>query len=80
MHFVKAEPHERKKGFKRTKLLALIEEFRDSGLDLARLEDWNYTSAKVGANAVNAAAKHFKIGCVHAFTRNGNIYLERTDV
>lgn len=80
MYFVKAEPNERKRGFKRTKLLALIEDFKNSGLDLARVEDWEYVSAGVGANAIRVAIKHFKIGCVHVFTRNGNIYLERTDV
>lgn len=80
MYFVKAEPHERKKGFKRTKLLALIEDFKNSDLDLARVEDWEYVSAKVGANAINAAIRNFKIGGVRAFTRKENIYLERTDV
>lgn len=79
MYFVKADPSETKKTFKRTKLLALIEDFKSSDLDLARLEDWNYASAQTGANTINVAAKHFNIGGVHAFTRGGNIYLERTD-
>lgn len=79
MYFVEADPNEIKKGFKRTKLLAMIEEFKNSELPLARLEDWDYVSARTCASAINAAAKRFKIGGVHAFTRKGNIYLERTD-
>ena len=79
MYFVKAEP-QKFSSYNRTKILELIENFKDSGLECAKLMDWHYVSAKSGANTITQSIKHYKIAGVHAYNRKGEIYLVRTDV
>lgn len=79
MKFVAVNEKEIGKFYKRTKILELVENFKASGIKVARVEDWNYVSAKVGVNSINVSIKHFKISGVHAFVRDGEIYLVRTD-
>lgn len=60
---------------KRNSLFNLIEDFSNSGLKCAILEDWKYVSANVGARAINSAAVTYKRKHIKARIRNGNIYL-----
>ena len=66
--------------FKQTKLLRFLNEFIDSGMQCARVDDHSYTSAGSGAGAFNNSAKRFGLsGGVKAISRNGEIYLIRKD-
>lgn len=79
MYFVETTP-QKVVQYKRTKVLELIENFKDSGLQYAKLMDWHYVTAKSGANTIVQSIKHYKIAGVHAYARKGEIYLVRTDV
>lgn len=65
---------------KRTKLLAVLEEFDRSGLDCVKVEDHDYGNAKSGVNAFNVAAKRFGMMHIHAIQRKGMIFLIREDI
>ena len=79
MHFVKTDL-KRKDGFyKRTKVLATLEDFKESGIEVAKLVDWSYVSAKTGANTLNQSIKHYRIAGIRAFQKNGEIFLVRID-
>lgn len=75
MRFVKCEMSELGITYKRTKNLAILDEFKKSGLECARLEEWTYKDACRGAGSLNKAIKHFKFAGIRAFSRNGQIYL-----
>ncbi len=79
MRFVAVNEKEIGKFYKRTKILELVENFKESGIKVAKVEDWNYVTAKVGVNSINNSIKYYKIRGVHSFLRNGEIYLVRTD-
>lgn len=69
------EVKETPKGFRSTKILKLIEDFRDSGIAVARLEDWNYATPASGAGTINRAAERFGMSYIKARSMNGEIYL-----
>lgn len=75
MKFVKCDMSEIGITYKRTKNLTILDEFRKSGLECARLEEWDYKDACCGAGSLNKAIKHFKMPGIRAFSRNGQIYL-----
>lgn len=79
MHFVKTNLKRKDSFYKRTKVLAVIEDFKNSDIEVAKLVDWKYASAKTGANTLNQSIKHYKIAGVRAFQKNGEIYLVRID-
>lgn len=79
MYFVKTDLKKKDGFYKRTKVLAILEDFKDSDIEVAKLTDWNYASAKTGANTFNQSIKHYKIAGVRAFARNNEIYLVRID-
>lgn len=68
------------KFYKRTKLFALLEGFRDSGFAVARLQDWDYVNAASGSNALKKAIKHFKFYGISVRVYNGEIYLINENV
>lgn len=75
MRFVKCEMSELGITYKKTKNLAILDEFKKSGLECARLEEWDYSTASCGAGSLNKTIKHFKFAGIRAFSRNGQIYL-----
>lgn len=75
MKFVKCDRAEIGISYKKTKNLAILDEFKKSGLECARLEEWDYKNACCGAGSLNKTIKHFKFAGVRAYSRNGNIYL-----
>lgn len=69
------EVKETPKGFRSTKILKLLEDFRDSGIAVARLEDWDYVTAGSGTGTINRAAERFGMSFIKARSHNGEIYL-----
>lgn len=63
-----------------TKINKLLDDFIASGIKVAKLEDWEYSTASGGAGNINRSAKTFGINTVKAITRNGEIFLVRQDV
>lgn len=81
MRFVEVSKKDLIGTYKKTKNLEILDAFKSSGLEYARLEEWNYTSATSGACSLNKAIKTFKMSGIRAFSRNGQIYLvkEKTE-
>lgn len=75
MRFVKCDLSEIGITYKKTKNLTILDEFRKSGLECARLEEWDYKNASCVAGSLNKTIKHFKFAGMKAFSRNGQIYL-----
>lgn len=67
--------HEEVKGYKKTKLLELLEEFERMDATAVRVDGANYNKASTGATTIRAAAKRFGKLNIDAVSRNGNIYL-----
>lgn len=76
MYFTKYEG----KFYKKTKLNKLLEEFEQSGLKIAKLEDCHYSTAAGGAGNINRAAKNFGYLHIKAHSRKGEIFLCREDI
>ena len=69
------EEYDYKKIKRRANLFKLITDFQKSGFKCAKLEDLQYVSAAVGARALNAACKHYKIKHIKAVIKKGDIFL-----
>lgn len=76
MYFSKYEA----KFYRKTKLNKLLEQFEQSGMEIAKLEDWNYSTAVGGAGNINRAAKIFGYLHIKARARNGEIFLCREEI
>lgn len=63
------------KFYRKTKLLTLLEEFRNSGIHIAKLHDWHYVNANVGRNTIKKAARHFGFYGIDVCVNDGEIYL-----
>lgn len=64
-----------KKLKRRSNLYKLLEDFRNSGIKCAILENWNYVNAAVGARSINSACANYKHPYIKAVTKDGQIYL-----
>lgn len=80
MYFVEADISEAKMRYKRTKVLDILERFKESGFECSRIVDHNYTNAKSGVNAFRKAIRRFGINGVEVCIRDNEIYLVRVDV
>lgn len=80
MYLVMADVSEAKMRYKRTKVLEILEQFKESGFECARVVDHNYAEAKSGVNAFRKAIHRFGINGVEVCIRNGEIYLVRVDM
>lgn len=79
MYFVEADI--KKVGnYKRTKIFALLEDFKNSGMKCARVEGWSYASPKTGANSINDSIKRYKFYGIKACAKHGEIYLVNENV
>lgn len=61
--------------YKRTKLYDILLSFVNAHIKCARVEDWRYTDAMVGARVINTSIKRFKFAGIRAISRKGEIYL-----
>ena len=83
MKFVKCENVNWKQNlYKKTKLLKLLEEFLESGYDVALLEyeDGEYASACSVASSFKNSIKRFHIVGVDCIVRDKKAYLVRTSL
>ncbi len=64
-----------KKLKKYNKLFNLITDFQKSELKCAKLENWNYACAEVGARAINGACKRYNVSHIKAIVSKGEIFL-----
>lgn len=67
------------KGYKLCRNQQLIQEFLDSGLDCAKIEDFPHKDARSCMAALSVSAKRMGIGNVIACSRKGEVFLIRTD-
>ena len=61
--------------YKRSKVYDLLLNFVNAHIKCAKIEDWQYKDAMVGARVINVSIKHFKFAGIRAISRNGEIYL-----
>lgn len=61
--------------YKRTSILEILEEFRDSDMECAKVEDFPHKNAHSCASSLNQGIKRFRMPCVRAFVRNGEVFL-----
>lgn len=62
-------------GYKKTKNLQFLEEFRDSDLDCAEVKEYTHNSADCCAAALNHSIKVFRLNRLRAIVRKGKVYL-----
>ena len=65
------------RGYKATKLFAVIDEFRNSDWDGAKVEGWqeNYNSAKSAQASLINSLRHFKIKGIKAVVVKDEVFL-----
>ena len=66
--------------YKRTKIFALLEDFKNSGMKCAKLEGWSYASAKTGTNSISESIKRYNFDGIRAVAKRGEIYLVNDNV
>lgn len=66
--------------YKSTKNLKLLEAFRDSDMDCARVEGWTHANAKSCRASLAKSIKNFKMYNIQVFERKGEIYLVKKKV
>lgn len=80
---MKLVPYEREKleglGYKPTKLLALLDEFVQSGLDCVKVEGWTHKTAASCASSLAVAIKRQNRSGIRAVLRNGEVFLIKTN-
>ena len=62
-------------GYKKTKNLCVLEEFRDSDLDCAEVKEYTHCSADCCAASLNNSIKVFRLNRLRAIVRKGKVYL-----
>lgn len=68
------------KFYKRAKLFALLDDFSNSGIRVAKLEDWRYVNVHVGRNTIERAARYFKFHGIKVRVCGEEIYLINENV
>lgn len=58
---------------------AIVTQFKDSDMDIARVERDTWNKNTNGASILNNAIKRLRIGGIKAITNNGKVYLIKTD-
>lgn len=66
--------------YKRTKNQKLLEAFRDSGMDCARVEGWTHVNAKSCRASLANSIKNLKMYNIQVFERKGEVYLVKKKV
>ena len=61
-------------GYKKTANLEKLQEFIDSGLLCAKVENWKHKNAYIAANSFKRSAKLFKLN-ITVIVRKGEVYL-----
>ena len=79
MYFVQADIGDTKMRYKRTKLLTILEEFKKTGMECARIVDHEYKNAETARNAFNTSIKRFGINGVRVLVNKNELYLVRVD-
>lgn len=80
---MKLVPYDRKKlgyiTYTKTKNFKILTEFIDSGMECAKVEGWSNKYAHYCSSSLQQSIKWFKMNNVRAITRNGEVFLIRTD-
>ena len=61
--------------YKKTKWLEIIDEFVNSEMKCAKLEEWDNKSSKSAATALNNSIKRFNKKGIKAIERKGEVFL-----
>ena len=64
-------------GYRKSMNQKIIEEFLESDLDCAKIEDWTQKSAMACAGSLNRSIEKYKMTGARAVSRKGNVYLIR---
>lgn len=65
--------------YKKTKNLEILEEFLNSGLACARVEEYTQVSANGCSTSLKTSIKRYNLHGMDAIRRKDNVYLIRTD-
>lgn len=79
MKLTKCDANEIKNNFKRTKWQKMLEEFLESDMDCAKVEEYTNKDAKSCVGALYLAIKRFRMTGVRAALCNGEVYLIRVN-
>lgn len=60
--------------FQRCKLQKILEEFRDSDMDCAKIEGWEYKDANTCAASFAGSIKRFNVKGIRAISRQGEVF------
>ena len=79
---MKIVPYDLKKidkadGYKKSNNQKIIEEFLESDLDCAKIENWTQKSAMSCAGSLNRSIVKYKMTGARAISRNGEVFLIR---
>lgn len=61
--------------YKKSENLRILEEFANSDMECAKIEDYTQKSAEVCVSALKSAIKRYRIAGVQAMMRKGEAYL-----
>lgn len=78
MYFEKAKLPERR-CYKTTANQKLLESFLDSGLECAKVRDWEQSTPQIAANAFRKTAKRYGLR-VDVFVHDNEVYLVRKEM
>ena len=79
MRLVEVDKLPGKAFYKPTKVYKLLCEFRDSSMDCAKIEDYDYKNATSAQASIRNSIKHFKFLNIVCTAREGNVYLLKTN-
>ena len=79
MKLVPANREEVHGAYKKSENLLLLEEFINSGMDFAKLEELGDRSAYSVAASLRSSAKRYGFHAVTTMTKNGVVYLIKED-
>lgn len=64
--------------YKKSELLKILEEFTESDMESAKIEDYSHKSASSCVASFGNAIRRYKMNGIKALTRNGEVFLIKT--
>lgn len=70
----------KKKRYKPTNNLELLEEFIESGLDCVKVEGWTQKNAEICTSSIKSSIKYYGMTNIECFYRKDEVFLIRKKV
>lgn len=75
MRLIKCEKDVMNHYYKRTKNQKILEEFMNSGLDIAEVVEYDNKNASQCASSLNNSIKRYRFNSIKAFSKNNRAFL-----